>query len=118
LVTAGVKEDIFVADIPYPTQFVKLPVPTSPPRPKSPIDSIIDSTVETESETLSSFKIRNINEKCKSAALLNLVGPINCNHKWCRPCWRGIIYMGQTDEKKAEQLKKAIATSRPEVRQL
>ena len=59
---AGVREDTFVADIPYPKHLIpKLPGPTSPPRPRSPIDSTFESTVETtESETTSSFEKRKV----------------------------------------------------------
>ena len=55
----GVREDNFVADIPYPRHLIpkkQLSVPTSLPRPESPIDSTLESSLETftDSETPSS----------------------------------------------------------------
>jgi hypothetical protein len=76
LLIVGVREDDFVADIPYPKHLIpkkQLPVATSLPRPKSPIDSTLGSSVETstDSETPSPslekptvIKKRSNYEKC------------------------------------------------------
>lgn len=117
MVIAGVKEDVFLADIPYPTQFLKLPFPTSPPQQKGPIDSTLNST--TDSETQSSFKKCNINEK-RSSQQKRGIGEILWTNKFAIASgalvgW-GLYIWDRIHEIRAEQqFKKVMRTDRPEL---